>query len=322
MSPPSPSPRQDTSSSVGAAGPALIARLALSAVIACGAIQAQTPAPAAADPAAASDGPAASPFSTTLAVSIASQYFFRGLQQEDRGLIAQPGLELGARLFEAEHGFLTSATLTLGIWNSLHSGPTGTRGGRDGWYESDFYIGVGVAHGGLGLGVTYTAYAYPNGAATTVEELSASLAWDDGSVWSGDLFSGLRPSALVAVELDGQADAGLGRGTYAELSINPGLSVASRSRSAGSSRPQFEVAMPVTLGLSLDDYYERGARDRTFGYLDLGLALSVPLPLPRRLGEWTVTMALDLLLLGDTTEAFNRGDDFDLVGTLGMTWKF
>ena len=60
--------------------------------------------------------------SGVFALTAVSQYFFRGILQENQGLILQPSLELNYSLFEGGTGALTSSTLTLGAWNSVHNG--------------------------------------------------------------------------------------------------------------------------------------------------------------------------------------------------------
>jgi hypothetical protein len=240
--------------------------------------------------------PPAHPFRGTLGVDVATQYFFRGILQEDRGVIAQPSLEVEKPLLEDGTGLLRSSALTFGMWHSLHSGPTGTRGGTDAWYEADFYAGVTASRSAASLGVTYTAYASPNGRFDTVQEVAVALGYDDGAAWGGGVFTGLRPAATVAFELNGQADAGRDLGTYLELALCPGLSFEGRRprprapRAAPRPHPAvvpapFGLSLPITLGLSLGDYYERDGLDEPFGYLDVGLAAAFSLP--ARLSDWS-----------------------------------
>jgi hypothetical protein len=54
-----------------------------------------------------------------------SAYFFRGIKQETEDLILQPYGEVGVKLVD-QAGALTALTLTGGVWNSLHTGPTGS----------------------------------------------------------------------------------------------------------------------------------------------------------------------------------------------------
>ena len=68
------------------------------------------------------------------------------------------------------------------------------------------------------------------------------------------------------------------------------------------------LAVPVKLGLSLGDYYERldenGAlTDYGFGFFDIGGLVTFPLSkVSSSYGAWNVHAGLDLLMLGDTTK--------------------
>ena len=97
-----------------------------------------------------------------------------------------------------------------GIWNSLHSGPSGSDhegGDRSAWYELDFYASATFQVGKVKPGVLFTSYTSPNDAFATVQELAVVLAFDD----SGNTFP-LNPKAILAFELDGQADGGSEQG--------------------------------------------------------------------------------------------------------------
>lgn len=294
----------------------------LVAVLATVDLRAQEPATATPPPASTDD--AGSPATVVLSADFTTHYFFRGILQEDRGIIAQPALEVGKPLLEGGTGLFESVTLTLGQWNSLHSGDTGSgAGGGDAWYESDTYAGLSATHGAFTFGLTYTAYASPNGRFATVQEVAGSVAFDDGAWWSGT-FTGFHPSATVAFETNGQVDAGQHPGIYAEFGVSPTLKFAlrpPRDAAADDTRPQLTLSAPITVGLSVRDYYELGGRDDTFGYLDVGLALGMPLPLPKRLGSWSMTLALDAFVLGDNTASVNHDDHFEVVGRLGLSWE-
>lgn len=288
------------------------------------------------DPPSSEDPPAAPPLPVSVAVerpqvtgvlatTVASQYFFRGILQEDRGFILQPNLEITFGLFEDGAGSLSSGALTLGTWNSLHSGPSGTRGRGQAWYESDFYADLSVAtSGGVKLDCIYTAYASPNGAFGTVEEIAVAVAWDDKPCWQNTTFGGLQPSATVAFELDGQVDGGSKRGIYGEVAVAPGFTLRPRPRREGDPSAGLPIAlsMPLTVGLGIGNYYEQGGTDGVFGYVDVGFAACFTLPAPARFGVWTVTAGVDLLWLGDEAAGINRGDDFEVIGALTLRCAF
>lgn len=241
------------------------------------------------------------------AVDVVSSYMFRGIRQDDRGLVAWPAVELGAVLVAGD-GAVKRLAMNVGLWNSLHSGPTGLDGptGKM-WYESDFYstVTLGLA-GGLSVAGTYTAYISPNNSFQTVREVSVTATLDDTD---GPL--PLAPYGVLAYEIEGQADGGTGRGTYLELGIKPGVGLFS-NRAA--------LSFPTRVGLSLNDYYEGPDGSAAFGYVETGAVATAPLTrVPRSLGVWSARGGLSLLTLGPSLRASNRGDRFKLVGLLGLT---
>jgi len=252
--------------------------------------------------------------SGSLGVTMTNEYLFRGIAQEDRGVIAQPWLELGFLLHEG-CGLLHDVQLTAGIWNSLHDGPTGGAGSM--WYEADVYAGLSA---GLGerwtIGTTYTVYHSPNGTFGTVEEIAASLAFDDSELW---LPTALQPSLLLSFELDGQADAGRGLGICAELGIEPRIAFASIDGF------EIDLLVPLKVGFSVRDYYELpgGGGDKAFGYFQAGLVLAAALPgLPDPGRPWTLEVGMHYLVLGDSNEARNGGDGSELLATLTLGTSF
>jgi hypothetical protein len=231
---------------------------------------------------------------------VPSVYFFRGIRQEtDPGLTMWPFADLGIALASSDTG-VRSVGVNVGVWNSLHTGTSGSDS-QFGLlhYEEDFYATLALGFGGgVTLGTTYTAYTSPNGLFDTVNELSFRVA---KSHW-------LSPYGLLAFELDdeGQADLGANKGTYLELGVAPSFAVGG----AGAT-----FAVPVKLGLSLSDYYEGPAGDERFGFLDIGGLITLPLGTPGRFGSWNIHGGANVLVLGDTTEAFNLNADGDINGT-------
>lgn len=144
-----------------------------------------------------------------------------------------------------------------GVWNSLHTGDTGSGGpARRLRYETDYYAGVALGLGrGIDVATSFTAYTSPNDIFTTSKEVSVRVGVDDRAAlgtWA------LAPYAIAAFELDtavgvGQADGGVNGGTYLELGVGPGVK-------AG----RLDVVFPVRVGISLDDYYELAREDHAF----------------------------------------------------------
>src|SRR4029453_16799529 len=86
--------------------------------------------------------PETSPFSAQLNLDITNAYYYRGILQEDTGVIVQPSANFTINLLHHD-GFKIDAL--LGAWNSFHSPQTGPRTHSDftnAWYEMDLIAGV------------------------------------------------------------------------------------------------------------------------------------------------------------------------------------
>src|SRR5688500_6801726 len=141
-------------------------------------------------------------------IDFVNAYYFRGIPQDESGVIMWPYGDLGFALFSGDGG-LKSVGVNVCTWNSLHTGDAGLDGPTEKlWYESDFYTTLGFGFGGsTSLGVTYTAYTSPNSLFSTVKEVAFKFAVDDSSYLGG---AAVKPYVLLARELgDAQADGGL-----------------------------------------------------------------------------------------------------------------
>jgi hypothetical protein len=235
--------------------------------------------------------------SVTTNMDFRNAYMFRGVKQDDDGLITWPSAEVGLRLHSAGGG-LTSARVSVGTWNSLHSGWAGSDGpSGERWYESDAFTTISLGFGNAAtLSATFTAYRSPNDMFTTVKELSV-----EGMVERRLLGLSLTPYALAAFELDtkpgvGQVDGGFKAGRYLELGATPAHTVG-----------RINLAAPVKVGLSLGNYYELTGTDHAFGFASFGGV--VGLPLIRRAGGGSLDVhgGVEYQRLGTTTKTFNDG---------------
>ena len=242
--------------------------------------------------------------SVAAGLDVRNAYMFRGVRQDDSGTITWPSAEVGLRLHAADHG-LTSARVRVGTFNSVHSGWAGSSGpsGKS-WYESDVYGTLSLAFArSFALDSTYTAYHSPNKMFTNVKEMSFRVSTDRAAVNGASL----APYALVAFELDtkpalGQLDGGFAAGKYLELGATPSHSL----RRVG-------IAMPVKVGLSVDNYYELAGKDHRFGFVSVsGMAT---LPITRALN---VHAGVEFQHLGTTTKAFNGGQASKSIASVGM----
>lgn len=253
--------------------------------------------------------------SLSAGVDFTTAYFFRGILQEDGGFIAQPYMNTTITVYEGSGG-LNSVGGTLGIWNSFQENSPGEPEDPAGWYEADLYGGLTFAlFDRWEAGVTYTAYVSPNDSFDTVQEISFSLSFDDSELLGPFALS---PSILVAIELDEQADGGRDEGVYLQLGIEPGFTLIE------SETYPVSLAFPITVGLSLDDYYEFATGDDdTFGYFDGGIVARMPLGfIPTDYGSWEVSAGIHFLLLGDNLEATNDGDEFHALGIFGISMTY
>lgn len=256
---------------------------------------------------AAGQGPNTGALRVTGGTDFANAYYFRGLPQDESGVIVWPYAELSFTLWSGD-GVVKDVAVNVGTWNSLHTGDAGLDGpvGRL-WYESRFRTGAGVGlGGGMSVAITYTAYNSPNFGFAPVKELSFSAALDD-SGWLGRFAA--KPYVVVARELDGQADAGREEGTYVEIGAAPGLSW-----------PRLGLAVPLKVGLSAGNYYEGASGDETFGFFSVGAVATVPLTGgATRFGTWHVRGGVEVLTLGDRNQAFG---DTNVVGSIGIGFSY
>lgn len=257
-----------------------------------------------------------------LGLDFTSNYFFRGIIQEDQGLIAQPWLNLGFDLLEGGEK-LPALKLVTGVWNSLDSGPSGTDGNTSVWYESRFHFGLETQLGErLHAGARYNAYANPNGSARwapvgTVDELAFYANYDD----KNQLIEGLalNPHVLFAHELEGQRDGGNHRGNYLEVGVEPRFEIGSIGSSA------VTLSTPATLGFGLGDYYERatGGGADFLGFMQVGAVAHVPVGCsPERCGPLMFDCGVHLIVLGDNQESRNDGDLTSIFFTMGFSTAF
>ena len=242
----------------------------------------------------------------TTGVDIPSVYFFRGIRQDTHPKFTMfPYGDVGIALYSGDGG-VKSASVNFGVWNSLHTGSSGSEGAHGQLhYEEDFYTSLTLGFGGAtSAGVTYTAYTSPNQGFGTVKEVLVKVS-------QGSKFA---PYGLVAFELSGQADAGSNKGTYAEFGVAPSWPLGGGKAT---------LAIPVKVGLSVKDYYEGLTGDEKFGYVDVGALLTVPLTgVPSNFGSWNIHFGADFLGFGDTTKALNNGDAGQVIvlGGIGLSY--
>lgn len=250
------------------------------------ALTAQTaPAPAATP----APEPPAKKVTGTVGADIPSGYYFRGYRQEfNPAFTFQPFVDI------AVAG--ESASFNFGLFNSFHTGSLKKDAGA-GYYETDFYAAVTVAK----IKATYTAYTYPK-----LPSISDSAIQE--LMFSTSLSGKLAPSVALAFEL--KKPAGLDKGIYLELGINPAVPMKDGAPVA--------ITIPVKLGLGLKDYYFNEDGDTPFGYFSAGVNVSKPVAHGDLHGGVTVYG------FGDSLKGVNLDEpkSGQVVGSVGFTVTF
>ena len=79
-------------------------------------------------------------------------------------------------------------------------------------------------------------------------------------------------------------------------------------------------AVPVKVGLSLDNYYEGVNGDERFGFFSVAGIATVPFSSqPTRFGTWNVHGGVEWLRLGDRNQLFGENQ---VVGSLGIGFSY
>lgn len=281
-------------------------------------------------PALAQEGPApvnTGKVSWTLGADLVTEYWFRGIAQENQGWILQPYVDATVNLIE--RGDYTLAAYA-GTWNSVHfDNPTSDGDGDgDNWYEADFFAGVALGlPGGFGLDVSYLNLYAPSAGDVFAQEIDVAVSWDDTELMESfgapDGFA-LGPYALVAFEIDGGSDAGSDEGIYLELGVEPSFTLTE------SEDYPLTLSIPIKAGFSIDDYYQDAEGDDDFfGYVDVGAVVSVPLAfIPNDYGAWTAAAGIHYIVLGDSAADIGNdfgvtgGEDDSIYGTFGISMSY
>ena len=256
-----------------------------------------------------------SAFSLQLNLDVTNAYFYHGIVQEDSGLIAQPAAKVTMNIHDSSEFKLD---LILATWNSFQSQKTnaGVQGDfTPYWYESDLITGFAITSGAVSLTTTYVFLTSPSDAYQTVQELDFNLAYDDTALLGAHA---LHPYALLGIETGANASDGADSptGVYLELGVAPGFWF-----DAGNT--PIAITFPVALGLSLKDYYENAAGENdVFGFVQVGVKASIPLPIAERYGKWSLNAGLAGMYLGDNTSEYDGGQREQFIASVGLQLTF
>jgi hypothetical protein len=261
----------------------------------------------------------ARPASAQVAVSggldVVNTYMFRSIQQNFAGAALWPWIDLGIPAYSGDGG-LKGVNVNIGIWNSLHTANNPGLATK-GHYELDFYTALTLSGSKAAFTTTYTSYTSPNDSFTHVKEIMFKLAVDDSAKW------GLKPYATVAVEMGtsaftGQADGGLGAGTYFELGMAPSIPIGRAT-----------LAITTKFGFSLKDYFEScittgtvtRCSDSSFGYSSSGGIITVPLGEADTPGShWNIHGGIEYQ--GLKHQVFGNTDQHKVIGSIGVGFAY
>ena len=259
--------------------------------------------------------------SFALGADLPTKYIFRGYELEEDGFILQPYAEVS---FAVAEGY----DFYMGTWASIHSRQTGAASFSDGTstaenndiiFETDYYAGLSISvFDPISLDISYVSYNYPNGGLGDYQEIDIAVAYDDTDLWGGDFT--LSPYALIAFEFATEDVFGDDDNIYLELGAETGFNVYQ------SEDYPIDLTVPVTVGLSLDEFYVDDDGDNEFfGYISIGANFGMPLTfIPSEYGAWSAGAGLTFYILNDNAAGLDDGsnENFNLVATLGIAMEY
>jgi hypothetical protein len=268
-----------------------------------------------------------------LGIDYATDYYFRGIGQENQGFIFQPYGTFALEevfAFDIEEGKSIGFSPYVSFWASMHEANQPSVGNNV-VYEIDYIIGVEISLPmNFSADLSYIFYTNPSGGGQFAQEVDLSLTYD-----ATELLAGIERikdgewtmTVLFAFETAGLgADGVAGTGIYFEFNTELVLPIIM----AQEADLPIDGIVGLTVGLSLDDYYVAGGEDDTFGFVDVYIGASMPLDefFGVRYGQWTVTATVHFLFLGDNAQAISApaitdGDeDFKALAIIGVATEF
>lgn len=231
------------------------------------------------------ESPAPSPFHALLKLDVSGDYITpRGLHIENQGLVFQPLMLLFTNLYSNPDGFINDATLTLGMWSSIHTRASGRDPGN--WNEFDPIAGLGFKFAKYwGFDINYTAFESMTRSYETSQHLELKLSFNDGAFTGNKTFS-INPYLAFWKELKNKATVVFDPGTsetsyYFTVGMTPTIAL---------SKVKFEF--PTFVNIVGDDFYQQ--MDGSSGgsgaaVFRTGIQASVPLKfVSKHLGSWTL----------------------------------
>jgi hypothetical protein len=232
-------------------------------------------------------------FAVEGAITFPSSYVFRGYVLLEDHFIVQPEVTVS---YGTHIGDIT-ITPYFTAWANLTDA---SAPGDPEWFnELDLYLGADIElPEKFTLGIVYDYYNSPANFFDDIHELGLTLGHED-------VFN---PSVGIYREIK---NSGADENTYIELGITPGFDV-----------PQIQklhLDFPLVLGLSPDEYYTKSNGDGCFfGYASIGVKGTYSLS-----DNWSLFASVDYVqMLADSTEASNKGDEYQVVGKAGVKFSY
>lgn len=270
----------------------------------------------------------------------ASAYFHHGYMMQDRGVVFQPAISISPQPIVRGNWVLEPYLVWTNTFNSEES--PGYAGGHDGhsrteqqyqqyldqphegaplphfhtrlvdvityedagggWFESEIRPGIRIGNGPFTLDLMLKGHIYPTDFHDTIIEIAAKASYDLDSLWSDTPRPdfGLRATLVLTQEL--KDDNG-----SEDFLIEPTIEPIFRFDVKGH---RGSVSVPLTLGMSPNGFYkDSDFDDALFGYLSLGVELSLPLPVNEKYGRWYLNAGVTgYQMLADSAEFANQGE--------------
>ena len=250
-----------------------------------------------------STGSAASRISGVVGVDLYSHFVSYGLDVWGEGE-AFSGSETLNPYAEIAVEFDTF-NLAVGLWGDVNDNTAASIGGE--LQEVDFYVGASKDVDKFSLGVTYQAWMY---AGNTEKILDVSIGYDDSELWGNEGFT-LSPSLTIHNRIGGD---GLEKGTVVVLGGEYGVSLDEDC--------PVDLAVPFSLGYSLNDDYFRAGGDSGLAFLSVGVTASYGLGdiISAEYGEWSLNAGLTLYITEE--DVYQNPEDTFLVANVGISMAF
>jgi hypothetical protein len=231
-----------------------------------------------------------------LQVDISSSYITpRGLNVENQGVIFQPLVLVFWDLYKNDAGFIKDVTLTTGVWNSIHTKPSGAVASE--FNETDPIVGLTFAlPSGFKIDTFFTAFISQTDSYDTSTNFSLKLTYNDSAFGSFSINPFLEYWAEISEKATVVFDpATSSEGYYFVLGMNPTYQFTTIP---------VKVEVPLFANFVSDNFYQRfDGSDGGSGFALFSAQVKVSTPLsfiPSSYGNWTLYAGVKYYHLDNT----------------------